>query len=105
MSHLGTNQLLYDLQHGFRSIRSCETQLISFIQNLAQSNNKNIQTDVIIMDFAEAFNKVPHRHLIYKLKYYGITGHTLNWITDFLTDRTQTIVLEGVMSKKSTCHI
>ena len=100
MLHLETNQLLYDLQHGFRSSRSCETQLISFLQNLAQSNNDNIQTDVIIMDFAKAFDKVPHRHLIYKLKYYGVTGHTLNWITDFLTDRTQTVVLEGEMSNK-----
>ena len=100
MTHLEENSILYDLQHGFRSSRSCETQLISFIQNLAQSFNQNIQTDVIIMDFANAFDKVPHKHLIYKLQYYGITGHTLNWISDFLKGRTQTVVLEGEMSDK-----
>ena len=61
-------------------------QLISFIQDLARSVNKIIQTDIIIMDFAEAFDKVSHR---YKLSFCGT-----NWITDFLNQRTQTVVLE-----------
>jgi hypothetical protein len=43
--------ILYDLQHGFRKARSCESQLLPFIQELNASNNKNIQTDLIIMDF------------------------------------------------------
>ena len=65
-------------------------QLISFIQDLAESVNKIIQTDIIIMDFAEAFDKVSHR---YKLSFCGI-----NWISDFLNQRTQTVVLEGEKS-------
>jgi hypothetical protein len=59
MKHLESNNILYDLQHGFRSSRSCETQLTSFIQELAKNNNDKIQTDVIVMDFAKAFDKVP----------------------------------------------
>jgi hypothetical protein len=39
-------------------VRSCETQLTSFIQELAKNNNDKIQTDVIVMDFAKAFDKV-----------------------------------------------
>ena len=62
---------------------------------------ENIQTDVVIMDFAKAFDKVPHQHLLYKLKYYGISCNAYNWISDFLTDRTQTVVLEGEMSSKA----
>jgi hypothetical protein len=38
--HLEYNNILYDLQHGFRSSRSCETQLVSFIQDLAKSSDK-----------------------------------------------------------------
>ena len=98
MSHLEKYNILYDLQHGFRSKRSCETQLISFLHSLSKSNNNNIQTDVIIMDFAKAFDKVSHKHLIHKLNFYGIQGKTLNWITDFLKDRTQTVLLEGETS-------
>ncbi len=98
MSHLEKHNILYDLQHGFRPSRSCETQLISFLQTITKSNNDNTQTDIIIMDFAKAFDKVPHQHLLYKLKFYGITCNAHHWISDFLSDRTQTVVLEGEKS-------
>ena len=97
MKHLEESNILYDLQHWFQSSRSCETRLISFIEDLAQSVNKNIQTDIIIMDFAKAFDKVSHRHL-YKLSFYGINNNALHWISDFLNQRTQTVVLEGEKS-------
>ena len=98
MSHLEHNNILYNLQHGFRKARSCESQLIDFIQELNFKNNQNIQTDLIIMDFAKAFDKVPHKRLLYKLNYYGIRHNTLKWIEAFLTDRTQTVVLNGTSS-------
>ena len=50
------------------------------------------------MDFAKAFDKVPHRRLLYKLNYYGISGPTLHWISAFLTNRTQTVVIDGKSS-------
>jgi hypothetical protein len=100
MKHLESNNILYDLQHGFWSSKSCETQLISFIQELAKNNNDKIQTDVIVMDFVKAFDKVPHKRLLYKLKYYGADTNTLNWIEDFLTLRTQTVILDGEKSEK-----
>jgi retron-type reverse transcriptase len=100
MKHLESNNILYDLQHGFRSSRSCETQLTSFIQELAKNNNDKIQTDVIVMDFAKAFDKDPHKRLLYKLKYYGADTNILNWIEDFLTLRTQTVILDGEKSEK-----
>jgi hypothetical protein len=65
MKHLDSNNILYDLQHVFRKARSCESQLLPFIQELNASNNKNIQTYLIIMDFAKAFDKVSHRRLLY----------------------------------------
>ena len=101
MSYREDNNILYDLQHGFRPSRSCETQLIPFLQHISQSNNQNIQTDVVIMDFAKAFDIVPHQHLLYKLKYCGMSCNAYDWISDFLTDRTQTVALEGEMSSKA----
>jgi hypothetical protein len=50
------------------------------------------------MDFAKTFDKVPHRRLLYKLKYYGIQENTLLWIQAFLSDRTQTVVVKGISS-------
>ena len=74
--HLSLENILADCQHGFRSQRSCETQLVQFfhdmVSNLDRAQNRgHRQTDVIIMDFAKAFDKVPHKRLLYKLYYYG----------------------------------
>jgi hypothetical protein len=95
MNVLENNKILNELQHGFRHNRSGETQLFSFIQELSETDNKNIQTNLLIMDFAKAFDKCPHHRLLYKLNYYGISGPTLHWISAFLTNRTQTVVNDG----------
>ena len=57
-----------------------------------------MQTDVIVMDFAKAFDKVPHKNLIHKLKEYGIDGYINQWIERFLHQRQQRVVCEGEMS-------
>jgi retron-type reverse transcriptase len=89
-----------ELQHGFRAKRSCESQIISLIHDLSQNNDKNIQTDLIIMDFAKAFDKVPHKRLLYKMKYFGISEQLINWVKSFLSNRTQAILLENMASSK-----
>ena len=50
------------------------------------------------MDFAKAFDKVPHRRLLYKLEYYGIRGSTHKWISSWLSERSQKVVLDGQAS-------
>ena len=59
-----------------------------------------MQTDMIFTDFAKAFDTVPHKCLLYKLEclWYGIRGSVKNWISSFLSDRTQCVVLNGVSS-------
>jgi hypothetical protein len=52
------------------------------------------QIDGILLDFSKAFDKVPHNRLLMKLDHYGVRNNTLSWIQDFLSDRTQTVVLE-----------
>ena len=99
MNHGENNGLLYDLQHGFRRGRSCETQLIEFIDDLANNLDKGQQTDVLIMDFAKAFDKVNHSLLTHKLHNYGISGSVNRWIRNWLEGRTQTVVLEGQRSR------
>ena len=70
--HLSLENILADCQHGFRSQRSCETQLVQFfhdvVSNLDRALNRgHRKTDVIILDFAKAVDKVPHKRLLYKL--------------------------------------
>ena len=58
-------------------------------------NRGHRQTDVIIMDFAKAFGKVPHRRLLYKLDFYGIRGSTHKWNSLWLSERSQKVMLDG----------
>jgi hypothetical protein len=45
-------------------------------------------------------NEVPHKRLVSKLKYYGISDQITIWITSFLANRTQTVHLENTTSEK-----
>ena len=85
-------------QHDFWSSQSCYTQLLVTIHDLAQNLNEGNQTDVILLDFTKAFDKVPHNRLCSKLFMYGIRGSLLLWIKNFLTGRTQQVVVNGHIS-------
>ena len=95
MSHLDKNNILFHNQHGFRSRVSCETQLIQFTQDLYDTLNQGGQTDVIVMDFSKAFDKVDHQRLLLKLLRLGINGRVVTWIQSFLSNRSQSVVLDG----------
>ena len=47
------------------------------------------------MDFAKAFDKVPHKRLIHKIKGIGIQGTVLTWIINFLNKRQQRVILNN----------
>ena len=101
IQHLSDQNILTDAQHGFRKRRSCDTQLLAIIDDLAKGIDDKAQTDVILLDYAKAFDKVSHRHLLLKVEHYGIKGPTLSWISDFLHNRTQQVFLDGQCSSSS----
>jgi len=61
VKHLEEKQMLRDTQHGFRKGRSCLTNLLSFLDKVSgcvdEIDGQNV--DVIFLDFAKAFDKVP----------------------------------------------
>ena len=98
--HLALDSILADCQHGLQSQRYCKTQFVhDIISNLDWAvNSEHKQTDLIIIDFAKAFEKVPHRRLLHKLDYYGIRGSIHKWIILWLSGRTQQVVIDGQAS-------
>ena len=89
--HLAFESILAvaDCQHGFRSQRSCETQLVQFYHDMV-SNLDGVRD--------RGLDKVPHRRLLYKLDHYGTRGSTHKWISSWLSERSQKVVLDGQAS-------
>ena len=86
-------------QHGFLPRKSCETQLIPFYDNLACSLNKGSRTDIVYFDFSKAFDSVNHDKILNKLKYkFGIDGMLLKFLTEYLSNRFQKVVVENTQS-------
>ena len=98
MPHLHNNNILSEFQHGLREKRSCEYQLLLRVHDFAQGLNLSEEINSILLDFSKAFDKVDHNKLCHKLHHYGIQGKTLNWIQNFLSGRTQQVLLNGKSS-------
>ena len=96
--HLHKHNIILHFQHGFQSGLSCESQLIETVHDWMTAMDNKTQIDAILLDFAKAFDKVPHLRLLSKLTSYGITGNTQNWIKSFLSNRKQRVTVNGALS-------
>ena len=96
--YLEENKLLCSKQHGFRSGKSCLSQLLSHVDDILNNALEGLETDVIYLDFSKAFDKVDHEILVRKLYNFGIRGPLLVWLTNFLENRFQTVCIGGVKS-------
>ena len=54
--------------------------------------------DIVYLDFNKAFDKVPHRRLLAKVRACGVAGQVANLITNWLSDRKQRVAVSGRMS-------
>jgi hypothetical protein len=101
MDHLLENKLINDSQHGFLPGRSCATNVVQFMDVVTKIIDKGNPADIFYLDFAKAFDKVPHERLLLKLAAKGVAGRILKWIRNWLTGRTQWVVLNGAKSESS----
>ena len=98
MTHMTENDLLSPKQHGFIQGRYCVTQLLAVLDSWTLALDEGGNIDTIYLDFAKAFDTVPHQRLLTKLRGYGIEGRILTWIKAFLTNRRQRVVINGSRS-------
>ena len=85
--HLDEHKLIRHSQHGFSKGKSCLTNLLSFYRKVFETINKGNEFDIVYLDFSKAFDRVPHRRLLSKVKAHGIGGKILEWIRGWLTSR------------------
>ena len=77
-------ELLSPKQHGFVPKKSCVTQLLTVPHDLGKPLDAGHESDVLYLDFSNAFDSVPHNLLQHKLSLYGIDGPLYSWFSDYL---------------------
>ena len=99
--HLEDNDLFTTSQHGFRSGRSCLTQLLDHYDRVIRALESGANCDVIYLDYAKAFDKVDIGILMERLRQKGISGKIGRWILAWLTGRVQAVLADGDISVSS----
>ena len=95
LRHLDNKQLIKPSQHGFLPGRSCQSNLLEFLERVTDDTGRGNNTDVAYLDFAKAFDKVPHARLLVKLKAIGVNNQVSSWIEAWLRHRRQRVVVGG----------
>ena len=93
MAHMDEYKLLSDRQHAFLKKHSCETQLITVINDWAKILDHDRQIDTFILDFKKAFYTLPPTTA--SMNYLNvIDGKTMKWIYSFLCDRQKHVLVK-----------
>ncbi|CAB3387627.1 Hypothetical predicted protein [Cloeon dipterum] len=92
---------LPDCQHGFRERRSCTTMLLKTLDNwtAALDSSSGQHVHAVFLDWAKAFDRVPHQRLLSKLQHHGVGGEVLRWLKNFLVGRSQFVRFGGARSE------
>ena len=101
MRYAEENNIFHPSQHGFCRDHGCEKQLIELVCDIATKLDQGEEVEACVLDFSKAFDKVNHNKLLYKLASYGVSYQLVAWIDNFLTDRTQKVVIDAEESPEA----
>ena len=75
-----------------------DDMFVDMYSSIGKNMDAGIQTDIIFLDFSKAFDSVPHYLLLYKLQTFGFNSTHLNWLNNYLRNRSQFVIIEGKVS-------
>lgn len=97
-SYLHENGIISEHQHAFIKQHSTATNLLECTRDWSIALHSKQLVDVVYIDFRRAFDSIVHSKLLLKLSSHGITGNLLNWISVFLSNRVQQVVVDNCCS-------
>ena len=90
--------ILYQHQHGFQSGHSTALSLLSLHDDISAAFDRGEYSLGVFVDVAKAFDIVNHDLLLLKLDNMGIRGVALSWFRSYLSDRSQQVKCNSVLS-------
>ena len=90
--------ILYQNQFGFRQGHSTHHALISLVEKIRKSLDNGDIVIGVFLDLKKASDTVDHNILFLKIYQYGIRGNLNKWFNNYLTDRTQYVLFNGITS-------
>ena len=99
IKHVISNKLASTQQHGFTKGKSTTTNLLEALNIWSEAMMHDIPIDILFLDYAKAFDSVPHERLLKQVQSFGIHGQALQWIKSFLTNRRQRVRANGELSE------
>jgi ribonuclease P/MRP protein subunit RPP40 len=99
--YLEKNSLINDAQHRFQSSRGTVTQLLLRYDRAMKAMEDGEHYNILLLDFAKAFDKVDHGIVLAKMRALGISGPLGVWVHKFITTRSQRVIANGQLSDPS----
>lgn len=93
--YLEMNNILPDIQSGFRQKHGTQTALLKVVNDITTALDKSLPSILVLLDQSKAFDLVNFDLLLSKLKYIGFDNRALNWFSSYITTRTQRVLIEG----------
>lgn len=101
---LERKQLLTNIQSGFRQNRSTHDNIITLESEITEAFLSQQKLLAVSIDIEKAFDMTWRHNIFKQLSEWHITGNILNYIRNFLTERTFEVIVNGVSSTKKMLH-
>lgn len=95
---LTTTKQLYQHQFGFRQGSTTEVAVVEMIDEISKTLDRKLSAGAVFLDLSKAFDTINHKMLLKKLDAYGVRGHPNSLLRSYLEERSQQVVVSGVLS-------
>ena len=100
LSHMDLHNLHELMQSSYKSFHSCETALLKVKNDILQAIHGKKCVLLVLLDLSAAFDTVDHQKLLKILQEkLGLTGTALKWFISYLSERIQSVVIDGLESE------
>ena len=105
MEYVKNASLITNNQSAYLRGRSTQTALHTITNDLASGINDNLVNVLCSLDMAKGFDTVSHKILLHKLEHYGFSTISIKWFESYLTNRSQVVKYNGIVSSESPVSI